>query len=73
MKLQQITLIETAHSFNVRAKAFGKSLQAEYLRAFKTRGEAENHIEALNIDNFICQDSNKSWLKNLKKYGTLSK
>ncbi|GAA5099164.1 hypothetical protein [Wohlfahrtiimonas larvae] len=69
MKLQQITLVETARSYDVKAKALGKSIHAEYIRAFKTRGEAEKHIEALNTDNNICQNENKRWLKNLKKYG----
>lgn len=69
MKLQQITLVETNRSYDVKAKALGKSIHAEYLRAFKTREEAENHIEDLNSNNEICQDMNKPWLKNLKKYG----
>lgn len=69
MKLQQITLVETTISYNVKAKALGKSIHAEYLRAFKTREEAENHVEELNTNNTICQDTHKPWLKNLKKYG----
>lgn len=69
MKLQQITLIETTISYDVKAKALGQSIHAEYLRAFKTREEAENHVEELNTNNIISQDTHKPWLKNLKKYG----
>lgn len=69
MKLQQITLVETARSYDVKAKALGKSIHAQYQRAFKTREEAEDHIEELNSNNEICQDEHKSWLKNVKKYG----
>jgi len=69
MKLQQITLVETARSYDVKAKALGKSIHAEYLRAFKTREEAECHVEELNSNNTICEDTSKPWLKNLKKYG----
>ncbi len=70
MKLQKITLVETARSFDVKAKALGKSIHAEYIRAFKTREEAENHVEELNTNSMICQEFHKPWLKNLKKYGS---
>lgn len=70
MKLQQITLVQTNRSYNVKARALGKSIHAEYSRAFKTREEAESHIEELNTNSTICQNTHKPWLKNLKKYGS---
>ena len=69
MKLQQITLIETPCSFDVKAKALGKSVHAQYQRAFKSREEAESHIEHLYEIGEIDQKENKQYLKNIRKYG----
>lgn len=69
MKLQQITLIETPCSFDVKAKAMGKSVHAQYQRAFKTRKQAEEHIEELYSAIKIDQLANKEYLKNIRKYG----
>lgn len=69
MKLQQLTLIETPCFFDVKAKALGRSVHAQYLRSFKTREEAEKHIDRLHEIGEIDQKENKQYLKNIRKYG----
>lgn len=69
MKIQQITFIETPCSFDVKAKALGKSTHAQYQRAFETREDAESHIEHLYEIGEIDQKENKQYLKNIRKYG----